>query len=493
MMLAVGAQRRHRTSLHRTGGVRQAFLVAALACAVAVAAGGHGSTQLAAFAVVAAFAGIAFFALCVARPVQVLLVAWPIFVLQQPLGAYLGNASSFAGIVAGRLDDATLVVLAAAVCVRRLIGADRPRPSLAMPAALTALVVLALGFVSAVELSDVGPWSFVGAWLSLKFWIVLAAVCAMPWKPSDRRRVTQIVSVTALVVAALGVVDYVAPAVLESVLHTPPHEVDPSEPARSHAVQSVFASPSRYSNFMTVAVAASLGTFAVGSKRKDLVLALIFALAGLASLRLRGLLALVAIVSVLIVMLREGRAKRVVQLASISVLCLIVLGSSASAFTEQLTKFTSETASTTRGQLYGNALHLASQHAPLGVGFGRYGSYASSLYYSPYYDTLHMSQIWGFSQEQPFFLTDTSWSGFVAETGYAGASILALSLMLFGIRLTRQFKRTEGDRRTSALIALGLLAAAVTMSTGSAAMLDSVVVSLIAMYAGCAFAREAAA
>jgi hypothetical protein len=105
------------------------------------------------------------------------------------------------------------------------------------------------------------------------------------------------------------------------------------------------------------------------------------------------------------------------------------------------------------------------------------------------YDTLGLSSEYGFSRENPLYLTDTSWAGFVAELGFVGAGLIILGLIRVGARLT-VIARRVGPDRGPATAALTVLVAAVTMSVGSAALLDSVVLSALGMLTGCALATN---
>jgi hypothetical protein len=421
--------------------------------------------------------------LATTRPVRFVLVAWVIFVMQQPLGAYVGSSSAEGARFVGRIDDATILILVVGLFIRRTLGLTVHRGVAAAVIPYTG-VLLSVGVVSAMLRADVGFWTLAGAWLSLKVWVVVATLTALPWTERDFDRITRWILVTASVVTVFAAIDYASAATLQALLHTPPENVDPLEPARSHYVQSVFASASRYSNFMTIAFSVALARYATDRRMAYLVGALVFGVAGLASLRLRGLLAAVAVVLVLVLVVKGARMSRALQFAAATVACILVVGPSA--FEAQLGRFTSQPNSTARGVLYANAFKLADDYFPLGVGFGRYGSYASIIYYSPLYYALGMSSQFGLSQTDPNFITDTSWAGYIAELGLLGAALMVIGLGYLGWKLT-VMARSNDERAPPATVALAVLVATVTMSIGSAALLDSVVLIAFGMFAGCAF------
>jgi hypothetical protein len=417
-----------------------------------------------------------------ARPAAVLAAGWILFVVQQPLGAYVGAQSAHGGTLVGRLDDGVILLVACAVLVRRWVGVA-PRPAVTVWVVALLCALLAAGVFSAMRRSDVGPWTLAGAWLGLKLWVTLATCCEIPWRRLDYDRLTKIAVFLGAVVTVFAVIDYVSASTLHTLLHTRFTRNDPNEPARAHFVQSVFESPSRYSNFMTVVFAIMVARYAVDRRGSYLFGACLFGAAGLASLRLRGLLAALAVVCVLLAIVREGRVLRSVQIGGAVVLCVAALGPAA--FTGQASRFSNQESGTSRGQLYAGAFELARANFPFGVGFGRYGSYASSLYYSPVYDSLGLSYEFGFSRANPDFVTDAGLSGFIAELGAVGAALFAAGLGVLAWKLA-SIARGLTNGRGPAAVALSILVAAIVMSLASASLLDSIIVVPLAMFAGMA-------
>ena len=102
-----------------------------------------------------------------------------------------------------------------------------------------------------------------------------------------------------------------------------------------------------------------------------------------------------------------------------------------------------------RGLLVLGSLNLGAQHFPLGAGFGRFGTYASVLYYSDLYDQLGLSEIYGLTRENPYYLMDTYWPHVFAETGALG--LMAMALFMWRIwRRVRLLDSIEG--RLAALL-----------------------------------------
>jgi hypothetical protein len=83
-----------------------------------------------------------------------------------------------------------------------------------------------------------------------------------------------------------------------------------------------------------------------------------------------------------------------------------------------------------RTVLYLTGIDLANRSFPFGAGFGRFGGYASQLYYSPVYDDYGISAMYGLSPTTPYYLQDTYWPHIVGETGWIGGLLAAGIILL---------------------------------------------------------------
>lgn len=88
-----------------------------------------------------------------------------------------------------------------------------------------------------------------------------------------------------------------------------------------------------------------------------------------------------------------------------------------------------------RGILYSVALNIASDFSPVGSGFGTFGSAISVRFYSPIYYQYGISNIWGLSPENSFYITDTQWASIIGETGYLGLFFYSLVIICFIMQL----------------------------------------------------------
>ncbi|WP_430535854.1 hypothetical protein [Listeria rocourtiae] len=95
-----------------------------------------------------------------------------------------------------------------------------------------------------------------------------------------------------------------------------------------------------------------------------------------------------------------------------------------------------------RGVLLDTSLTIASEHAPFGAGLGMFGSNASRLNYSPLYEQYGISRVWGLTQENPNFVTDSYWAMIIGELGYLGMFFI---IVIIGYILWLLYKEIVGS------------------------------------------------
>ena len=63
---------------------------------------------------------------------------------------------------------------------------------------------------------------------------------------------------------------------------------------------------------------------------------------------------------------------------------------------------------------------LCKMYFPIGAGFATFGTFSAQTYYSPVYNYFGINKIYGFSEENPLYLTDNFWPAILGETGVIG-------------------------------------------------------------------------
>lgn len=109
---------------------------------------------------------------------------------------------------------------------------------------------------------------------------------------------------------------------------------------------------------------------------------------------------------------------------------------------------------TVRAGLHLAALEIAQARFPLGAGTGSFGSSpAHEIFYSPYYHFYGISELYGGSEWNGAFLTDTFWPKVLGENGFIGLALFAGLWAWLGLRALRLL-----DQRSQSYAVLGFFA-----------------------------------
>ena len=148
-------------------------------------------------------------------------------------------------------------------------------------------------------------------------------------------------------------------------------------------------------------------------------------------------------------------------------LCLIV------PFKETISKtytlyFTDTEGYSVRQALFDNSVKIVIDYFPLGVGFGKYGTWYASRDYSEYYSKYGMSSMYGITSGNTSYATDTFWPAIFGETGALGGLVFATMLFILLRQLIKNSQKSGRETSGIALFAPLALIQVIAESFGSA-------------------------
>ena len=110
-----------------------------------------------------------------------------------------------------------------------------------------------------------------------------------------------------------------------------------------------------------------------------------------------------------------------------------------------------------RYALLENSIEIIKDYFPFGVGFGKFGSYYAKVYYSEYYFKYNLNSVYGLSEDNPFFATDTFWPAIIGETGILGVIIYIWILLNIYCTLIRNYRKKKFNEKDLTIIVFGIL------------------------------------
>ena len=82
-----------------------------------------------------------------------------------------------------------------------------------------------------------------------------------------------------------------------------------------------------------------------------------------------------------------------------------------------------------RAMLLLKSFQIANDHFPFGAGSGTYGSFFSSVYYSPLYYEYGLNTVFGLSEDFYEFMYDSFWPMILGQSGYTGLLLYVAALL----------------------------------------------------------------
>ena len=382
-------------------------------------------------AVMIAWAVATAFALFLVPKVAVAVLAG-FLVFQPVLINLVGGIQDPLGLALQRLDEAILLAGLGRICL--LFGShELPRESRYV-AVLTAAFLL-MGVTSAL-LADVPLRVWVlGAFLSVKFPIFVLLALSVRWNENDAQRLTRLGLWLGPILLALGVLLWMSPTGIQELFLDPGAEREGFF-ARGdlRSMQGIFTHPGVFG--WALAVTGCYAAASVLSRRSRTgTLGLVASVMGiLASLRRKPLIGLPLSIAVGVIRFGTNR-QRFAVLGLIATLAggVALFGATrVRAMVEDtvITYGDANPGTTARTLLYITGFDIAKDRFPLGAGFGRFGGFVSSIYYSPLYDQYGLSSIRGLSSDEPDYIEDTYWPHVLGEAGWAGTTVLLSLLVL---------------------------------------------------------------
>lgn len=374
-------------------------------------------------------AGVAIAAICAALLFALALGLWPKVAVAMLVAATViaqtlqtMTESSLIGYV----DE--LAVLAAVVVfpVRRLLVHKSLR---CVHAYWFFAAYAVVGMVSSVINSvPLDIWLLSG-FLFLKGPLLLLGILQIDWRRDDIPRIIRFSTVALLLVLLSALINAMVPELWNSIVGRQPVSYRLGIPS----LTGVFDHPVGLGSTMGLAFLAILSYRRVVERSLvSLVLMLATAAVGILTFR-RKSIASVLIVAVGTRLALPGlKAKAVLLLTLVIPIALVVAWEPLTqVVTNTYDEYFTNIDSTARTTMTIDSVVLAAAAFPFGVGLGRFGSAVAASNYSPLYEELGYTRIYGMGPgERGGFLTDTFWPSVVAETGFLGLLFYLAGLIM---------------------------------------------------------------
>ena len=110
-----------------------------------------------------------------------------------------------------------------------------------------------------------------------------------------------------------------------------------------------------------------------------------------------------------------------------------------------------------RSVLFETSIKIAEDYFPVGTGFATFGSYFSSVSYSPVYMMYGINNIWGLEKGRTFFVSDNFWPMIIGQFGVIGLICYLLLLFITYKKIQNEYSERNKYLYITKLISLGYL------------------------------------
>lgn len=295
----------------------------------------------------------------------------------------------------------------------------------------------AIGMISGYLNSHIGFTNAIAAnFLSIKFLILIFAFTTIRLNESTTGFLIKCIVVIADIAIIVAIINMLFPELYLSIF---PWGYTESR-LGIIAPSSIFEHPGTYGWFLMITASYYYVKYSTENNKQDLRKFLIYALFAIFSMKAKVMISLM--VTVVMGNIISGKSK--VNIKKI-ILSLLVVAFIAIIFHDFLIYtyvhyFTAQNGMTARGALNMNSILIALDYLPLGVGFGKFGSYYAGVNYSEYYYQFGMDNIYGLYPNNPMYATDTFWPSVIGETGMLGVIVFVICLVKIFKELTKKVK-----------------------------------------------------
>lgn len=332
----------------------------------------------------------------------------------------------------GYLDEALVVLPFIVFTIRRLLHQQRLRY---LPGSLWLGAYLALGAISGLVNEVPLLLASQSTFLMLKGFLFAFALAQIDWNTEDVRRLVRPSAWVVAIILLISVVNLAMPGAWASLLSRRNTGVDYRLGLPS--LIGPFDHEVVYGQFMALAVIAIVAYRAnVGKGWVSAVLLFGTAVGAILSFRRKAIVAAIA-ASFAALMFSKGKKLNAAVWAMLILPALVFVGWDAitSIVSATYVEYFYNPDQTARTVLHRDAVGLAAAAFPLGVGFGRFGSYMASQVYSPEYLQLGYPHIYGLAPgNRGPYLSDTFWPAILGESGFLGALAFLLAVLVMARR-----------------------------------------------------------
>lgn len=275
------------------------------------------------------------------------------------------------------------------------------------------------------------------SFLSTKFFIMIISLSCLEISKEDVNFIIEVLEKCTLFVIIIAVVNFLIPSFYIKLC---PFAIV-TRRFGLVAVTSLFYHAGRYGWFMLFMSIFHYSRYINFKEKSDFNKMVIYGLFSILSWRTKVIMSLAIIFLFELIRTRKISFKKIALTITVLILFYVCFGSIINE-TYKL-YFTDEYGVSARQALKDASYKIAKDYYPLGVGFGKYGSWYARVYYSEYYYKYNLNHIYGLTPSDPGFATDVFWPSILGETGIIGITLYVYILFILFKKMIKFYNKTK--------------------------------------------------
>lgn len=271
--------------------------------------------------------------------------------------------------------------------------------------------------------------------LVIKFFILIMAICTLEIKEEYRNYIMDALELCCKLVMIVAIFNFCFPNLYKQIFSF----AMVTKRFNITAITSLFYHPGRYGWFMLFMSIFYYSKYKNSKSNKDKGWMMICALFSVLSLRTKVIMSIIVIIIFECIINKKINIKKII--ISLVILSTVMLVFRNVIWNTYSLYYTDTNGVSARQALNHYSIKIMKDYFPLGVGFGKYGSWYAKVYYSEYYYKYNMNTVYGLSPQFSSFATDTFWPSIIGETGLCGTFIYILCLLVLIFSLLKKRKK----------------------------------------------------
>lgn len=304
------------------------------------------------------------------------------------------------------------------------------------------------GFISCSLNSIFLPkYVILSGYISIKFWLLILAIINIDIKDDVIKYFQRSLEICCIANIAVSIFNLTLPNLYSSAFNN-----DLVYRFGLVSLTGLFGYPEKSGWFMLFMTIYYYSKLKEKQKMKQKKIIIICAITAILSLRTKAILGLVFVLIFELIINNKINIKKYISV--FFVITIVILCCKNIILNTYKLYFNFNNEDEARVILTNRGLDIMKDYFPLGVGFGKYGSYYARINYSEYYYKFGFDNIHGLTPQKSNYGTDTFWPSIIGETGFSGLLIYLTMLAIIFNYCLKSSKKQYNIFGTWAILAL---------------------------------------